>query len=400
MAYVASFPYLAFRYREGLKERLGYYEKLKESPLWVHAVSVGEVQAAFPMVKAIQGGGNHEVLLSTITSTGRCMARKLLGDSVRLVYYPWDVPWIVKRTLDRVNPKAYVTVETELWPNLLYELKKRGIPAFLANARFSERSFRKARRHREFWCSLLDCFEKIMARSEEDMTRFLEIGVSSEKVVVTGDCKIDALLARRSMVDVEGLRRSLNPEGKRVLLAGSTHEGEDSVVLEAFSRLKDKVRDVRLILAPRHPHRAQKLWEEAKKVGRAVLLSKKEPDWEIMVVDQVGVLFDLYGIADAAFIGGSLVPKGGQNILEPASWGVPIQHGPFMDDFGKVSRELIKLGCAKVVKTAAELYYEWEAVSNEGAAGEIRCPQGKSYVEGLGGAALRNWEIINKSMQG
>jgi len=232
------------------------------------------------------------------------------------------------------------------------------------------------------------------------MTRFLEIGVSSEKVVVTGDCKIDALLARRSMVDVEGLRRSLNPEGKRVLLAGSTHEGEDSVVLEAFSRLKDKVRDVRLILAPRHPHRAQKLWEEAKKVGRAVLLSKKEPDWEIMVVDQVGVLFDLYGIADAAFIGGSLVPKGGQNILEPASWGVPIQHGPFMDDFGKVSRELIKLGCAKVVKTAAEPDQEREAVTNEGAAGEIRCPQGKSYVEGLGGAALRNWEIINKSMQG
>jgi len=327
------------------------------------------------------------------------MARKLLGDSARLVYYPWDVPWIVKRALDRVNPKVYVAVETELWPNLLYELKKRKIPAFLANARFSERSFIKACRHKRFWCSLLECFEKIMARSQEDMERFLEIGVPSDKVVVTGDCKIDALLARRSMVDVEGLRKCLNPEGKRVLLAGSTHEGEDHVVLEAFSRLKDKCHDVRLILVPRHPHRAQKLWEEAQKVGRTVLLSQKEPDWEIMVVDQVGVLFDLYGIADAAFIGGSLVPKGGQNILEPASWGVPIQHGPFMDDFNEISKELIRRGCARVVQTAAELYYEWEAVLSEGVAGKIRCPQGRSYVEGLGGAALKNWEIINKSIQ-
>ncbi|WP_296868080.1 glycosyltransferase N-terminal domain-containing protein [Thermovirga sp.] len=383
-----------------MAERLGYYKDLEKGSFWIHAVSVGEVQAAFPMVKAMGNAASCSALLSTITPTGRCMARKLLGDSVRLIYYPWDAPWVVKRALDRISPRAYIAVETEVWPNLLYGLKKRNIPAFLANARFSERSFRKALKHRKLWCSLLENFRKIMARTEADSKRFIEIGVRPDKVVVTGDCKIDALLARRQAVDVEGLKKKLNLEGSKVLLAGSTHEGEEDVVLDAFSRLTYKGHKVRLILVPRHPQRAKKLASEAaSKTGKRVaLLSQMQRDWEIIIVDQVGVLFELYGVVDAAFIGGSLVPKGGQNILEPASWGVPIQHGPFMDDFYEASRELIRLSSARVVRTAEELASEWEEILNEKSFGEVMRPQARAYVENLGGAALRNWEIINESM--
>jgi len=368
-------------------------------PLWVHAVSVGEVQAAFPLVKEIKKDWESGLFLTTITPTGRAMAERLVADDAdAMAYYPWDVPWVVNRAFRRVSPAAYITVETEIWPGLLSKLSQKGVPAYIANGRFSERSFRKALRDREFWKDVLGCFTKIIVRSEEDAYRLKELGLPDDKVAVTGDCKVDALLLRRKEADPESLRARLNGSRFPVLLAGSTHDGEEKVVLEAYRAVRESGRKARLVIVPRHPERAHHVVEEARKVSdETVLLSKLRERWEILVVDELGVLFELYAISTAAFIGGSLVPKGGQNILEPAAWGVPVQHGPHMEDFSAAAAELNRRDAARTVKTAEELAKIWIDILDDENAGK-RGSGGRQYLEELGGSAARSWKIIRQSL--
>jgi 3-deoxy-D-manno-octulosonic-acid transferase len=272
------------------------------------------------------------------------------------------------------------------------------VPAFVANGRFSERSFAKALRDRDFWIDVLNCFRKVIVKSEEDASRLRELGLSDAKVSVTGDCKVDALLLRRETADPEGLRARLNGSGLPVLVAGSTHEGEEKIVLDAYLRVRESGRKARLVIAPRHTERALRVMEEARKVSDATaLLSSLKEDWEILVVDEMGVLFDLYGFAKSAFIGGSLVPKGGQNILEPAAWGVPVQHGPYMEDFLAAAREIDRRDAARTVKTAEELAQSWIDILDDEKTAE-RGQGGRRYVEELGGSAARSWEIIRQNL--
>jgi 3-deoxy-D-manno-octulosonic-acid transferase len=360
---------------------------------------VGEVQAAFPLLKEIKKDWESGLFLTTITSTGRIMANRLIdGDVDAMAYYPWDAPWVVSRAFNRVRPAAYITVETEIWPGLLSKLSREGVPAFVANGRFSERSFAKALRDRDFWKDVLNCFRKIIVKSEEDASRLRELGLPDAKVAVTGDCKVDALLLRREAADPDGLRTRLDGSGLPVLLAGSTHEGEEKVVLDAYRRVRESGRKARLVIVPRHPERAPQVAEEARKMNSAtVLLSRLRGDWEILVVDELGVLFDLYALSKAAFIGGSLVPKGGQNILEPAAWGVPVQHGPHMEDFLSAAKELDRRDAARMVKTAEELAQSWIDILDDEKTAE-RGQGGRRYVEELGGSAARSWEIIRQNL--
>jgi 3-deoxy-D-manno-octulosonic-acid transferase len=407
--YLASFPYLAFRYRKGFRQRMGLYRasdlaflKEKGRPLWVHAVSVGEVQAAFPLIKEIRKDWEGGLFLTTVTPTGQAMARQLVCDDAdAMAYYPWDVPWVVSRALKRVLPRAYITVETEIWPGFLEKLSRDGVPAYIANGRFSERSFRKALRNREFWKDVLGTFRKIIVRGEGDADRLKELGLSKEKIAVTGDCKVDALLLRRKGADPENLRLRLSGTGLPVLLAGSTHEGEEKVVLEAFRTVRESGGKARLIIVPRHPERSDRVAEEAKMVSeRTAVLSKatKPRDWDIMVVDEVGLLFELYALSEAAFIGGSLVPKGGQNILEPAVWGIPIQHGPHMEDFADAAEELAKRGAAQTITGSMELARLWLEILNDDKR-KTGAMSGRDYVEGLGGSSARSWEIIRQTIK-
>ncbi len=376
----------------GLREKPG-------RPLWVHAVSVGEVQAAFPLVKEIKKDWGSGLFLTTITPTGRAMAERLIGaDADAMAYYPWDVPWVVSRAFNRLCPAAYITLETEVWPGLLTKLSQKGVPAFIANGRFSERSFKKALRGRDFWVDVLNCFRKIIVRGEDDAARLRELGLPDGKVAVTGDCKVDALLLRREAADPEGLKGRLNGSGLPVLVAGSTHEGEEDIVLEAYRRVRESGREARLMIAPRHPERAHQVAEEARKVSDATaLLSGFRGDWEILIVDEMGVLFELYGLSKAAFIGGSLVPKGGQNVLEAAAWGVPVQHGPHMEDFSAAAWELHRRNAAETVTTAGDLAKSWIDILDDEKAGE-RGSGARRYVEELGGSAARSWEIIRQSL--
>ena len=371
------FPLAKFYFRkgheEGFKERCGVYSpaKLKaigEGGLWIHAVSVGEVQAAYPIVRMFrQKGYTGPIILSTVTVTGRTMAEKLIDVPYTHLFAPWDAPQYVHRALDTIKPWAYITLETELWPNILAELKRRGVASYLANARVSDRALRRASGWRGHLLSaLFDAFTKLYAREEEDFIRLVSFGLKRGKIRVVGDCKIDALLLRKKKADGDVWKERLGiteNKPRRVLLAASTHAGEERIVLDIFARLvRAGFSDIRLILVPRHPERAGEVRADALPFGQVALLSESKKDWDILVVDQIGVLFELYSVAHSAFVGGSLVPKGGQNLLEPACWGIPILHGPYMDDFALPTRELDDLGVAFFVRDAFALLSRWTAL--------------------------------------
>jgi 3-deoxy-D-manno-octulosonic-acid transferase len=288
--------------------------------------------------------------------------------------------------------------ETEIWPGFLKSLRRRGIPSVLVNARFSERSFQRCRRWPTLWRKAYDLFGLILVRAADDMERFLTLGLPEGKLVLVGDCKVDALLDRRDGTDLSSYR-SMKPDKGPLFLAGSTHEGEEPLVLQAFREVRRHCFGARLILAPRHPERARQVLEEAEKAGfTAGFFSGKPRDWSILVVDKVGVLFDLYGIADGAFVGGSLVPRGGQNILEPACWGVPLQHGPHMEDFARADEELRQLGAAHVVKDSRELAAKWiECLKPET---RRRAEQaGRDYFSRRGGASSLAWSLAEKHIE-
>jgi len=391
-----AWPWLAARYREGYGERMGRYPVFppeEGKPLWVHAVSVGEVQAAWPLVRtARREGWDSPVLLTTITSTGRKMAEDLVGsDADLMAYYPWDAPWVVDRAIGKVCPAAFVTVETEIWPNFIFNLEERGIPAFIVNGRFSERSFLKAMKSRDFWREVLSSFRLIMVRGDDDASRLAELGVDPSRVVTSGDCKVDALLLRR-----EASCREKLPRGP-VLLAGSTHPGEEREVLEAFRQVRQKFPGAVVIIAPRHPERASEVASLAREYGNTGIYTDRGEDRDIMIVDRVGVLFDLYGLADTAFVGGSLVPRGGQNILEPAVWGVPFAHGPHMEDFASHAKALGSLGASRMVRGSSELAREWERMISGGGNPGLA---GRKYVESLGGASALAWNRISDILKG
>lgn len=356
------------------------------------------MQSAWPLLKQLAEAG-EEVILSTTTATGRETAFKLAGGLFRRhIYYPWDVPRIVRRALDVVRPKAFITVETEIWPSMLGELRRRNIPAFLVNGRFSEKTACQASRRPAFWREIYGLFTLLLVRSCEDMKFLTDLGIHDEKIKVTGDCKIDGLLMRKETADLSMARAIVGGTGP-VFLAGSTHRGEEKVALEAFRLAKQSLPDARLILAPRHPERAGEVLSSASAMGRAALLSQVESGseeggrWEILVIGRIGVLFDLYGVCDAAFIGGSLVDKGGQNIMEPAAFGLPFCHGPYMRDFEQAAVELGGRGTASQVKNSEEISAHWIASLNPPAREKVRTAAG-SYFAKASGAAQKTVEEI------
>jgi 3-deoxy-D-manno-octulosonic-acid transferase len=393
--------WLKKKYKAGLADRMGLFgTEVPKNALWVHSVSVGEVQSALSLIKEAKKNSNLPCLLSTVTTTGRTMGKKLAAmEADEMIYNPWDTPRFVKRALDTLTPRAYVAMETERWPAMLAELRGRGIPAFLVNGRLSGESAGKLRRQRTFWRGVLCCFDRLMVRFESDREEFLSLGVPEEKIVVTGDCKIDAMLARKADMDAGGdgrLRRARLRNGNAPLfLAGSTHAGEDTVVLAAFAKVRETHPRARLIIAPRHPERALYVVAEALPYGKVDLFTNLTSDWDIAVVDKIGMLFELYAAAAAAFVGGSLVSKGGQNPMEPALFGIQVTHGPDMADFPDTGR-MDALGAALTVRCADQLAKAWLCALEPNAKTKQACG---SYFASVGGAALRSWDVVREYLE-
>jgi 3-deoxy-D-manno-octulosonic-acid transferase len=335
------------KYRHSIGPKLGFnppdlYEKMRGSPrIWVHAVSVGEVTAAAPIIAALRADFPDACLvLSTGTETGQDMARRLVDEATVIIYYPLDLPHVVRKLLRLVRPDIFVLTETELWPNFLRACRNQGAKIAMVNGRFSPRSFQKYYRTRFFWKRILKDIDDMGVISEIDASRARAMGMAPYRIHILGNAKYDGLAAKVSPALREETARRLNmTDGARVLVAGSTHAGEEAVILEVFRNLLAVYPDFRLILAPRHVERAGEATDLARQAGFECLRltsidsGQARQDEKVLVVDKIGELFKVYSLATVVYCGGSLVPKGGQNILEPAAWGKVVFYGPSMEDF-------------------------------------------------------------------
>lgn len=400
---LGGWQFIRRKYRNDMYGRDGNVQDIPEGCIWVHAVSVGEVQSASSLIRQIKRTSTYPCVISTVTTTGRDMAVRLLdGVADRIIHSPFDSKRFVSRSLDNIKPLIYITMETELWPEMLFQLKSRNIPAFLANGRLSEKSFKRMRHTKSFWKGVLECLSKLMVRFEKDKEKFMMLGVPEEKIIVTGDCKVDALLERRKITSPEKWDW-LKKKNAPLFVAGSTHQGEDDVIISAFRSIRKKYPDSTLAIVPRHPERSLMTIASALPYSdiHAELLSRIDReeynhDADVIVIDRVGVLFELYAAADAVFVGGSLVEKGGQNPFEPALFGLPAIHGPCMTDFPDTSR-MDSMGAAMCINNDSELARAWEeSLSPSRITKALRdCD---AYFKTLGGAAKRTWQEIDSFM--
>lgn len=412
-------PYYAFKilvagkYRRSIGQKLGILPAETTSALegrpriWVHAVSVGEVTAAAPIVAALKGKlPGACIILSTGTETGQAMARGLVPQATVRMYFPLDLPWIVKRVIGRIDPDVVVLTETELWPNFLRVCAKREIPAVLVNGRISPRSFRRYSRTSFFWRDVLASVREIGVISAVDADRIRAIGAPPQKVRVMGNAKYDSLASR-----VSGETWSLKAGQLQVgadalvLVAGSTHEGEEAVVLRVYRELLRERPGLRLILVPRHPERGPAVRDLAAQGGHACILMSeiragRVPRDEVVVVDVIGELFGLYSLATVVYCGGSLVPKGGQNILEPAAWGKVVFYGPSMEDFLGEKALLEEAGAGICMRDENELLEGMKKILSDPAERGRRGSEGQRLVLSSRGAAERYAAMIVRALGG
>lgn len=332
-------------------------------PIWIHALSVGEVLSAVPLVKELKNCfKHHDIVFSASTKTGFEIANKLLKENVdSIFFFPYDLLISVKHIAAKVEPSIVIIVESDIWPNFLFEMKRRNVPVILVNARLSRRSYFGYKLFLFFSKRLFLFFSKICVQSSEDARRFSLLGIPPGRITITGNIKFDQQYAFAGSEEINKLRQSLLIKPSRnILLAGSTHYGEEAILLDAFSRLKKKYPDLILIIVPRNPDRAGSVCRICKLEGffaaTMTELEEKKTRQDVIVVDRIGILKMLYAIADIAFVGGSLVRCGGHNPLEPAAFSRPIIFGPDMSDFADISDMLVESGGAVSVKDAEGIY--------------------------------------------
>ena len=341
--------------RFGLGARIGS----ERGCVWIHAVSVGEVQAAAPIVKALKSRFPGETIVVTSTTpTGAARISKVFGGGVVHRYFPFDLPGAMARFLDRVEPRVAIIMETEIWPNLLARCRVRGVPVVLANVRLSERSAAGYRRFRRLFAPALDGVAAIAVQSDEDARRIASIGARPDVISVTGSTKFDVPILASLREEAAALRRTWGPS-RGIWIAASTHEGEEDQVLDAFEQVLDRLPGSLLVLVPRHPERFKEAAALARRRGFSpVMRSRRTADCsgaQVFIGDTMGELPLFYAAADVAFVGGTLVESGGHNMLEPAALGLPVLFGPNVFNFAEISRRLVEAGGAETVSDSASL---------------------------------------------
>ncbi len=390
------------QYRLRLAERFGLFPPLSiQQSLWVHAVSVGEVQAAEQLIKQLQQRHpDLPVVITTTTPTGYERVRTLFGEEVHHVYFPYDIPFAIQQFLLRASPRLLLMIETEIWPNLLAICEQQGITTILANARLSKKSARGYARFSSLTHQTFQRIGLVAAQSEADAERFKELGVPADRVEITGSVKFDMRIPASLYESAEALRSAFL--GRPVWVAASTHEGEDAVVLAAHRRIRATLPQALLILVPRHPDRFERVAELCLKEGFNLARRSTDilptGDTSVFLGDSMGELTLFLAAADAAFVGGSLVKKGGQNVLEPAALGKPVAFGRSMYNFSVISKLLLEQEAAERVASEAELA---EIIGHWlGDAGErVRVGEnGRQVVEQNRGALERLLALVERQL--
>lgn len=345
-------------YKEGILERFSL-NLVKKMPvdLWVHAVSLGEVMAATPLIEAFLKQG-FCIVVTTMTPTGANQVKKYFGSRVTHQYVPYDIPWAVKRFYKQIQPRCGVIMETELWPNLIFYGHKAGIPLFLANARLSEKSYKQYSRVKYFLKPILNQFNAIFAQYEEDALRYKNLGADNDRVTSLGSIKFDLKIKPVNPELALKLKAVWGKE-RQVIMLASTHENEEEQVLKVFPKLQQALQNPLLLIAPRHPERFQEIYHLSQQMGFNVGLRSKietiSSENEVIVLDSLGELLPFYAVSHCAFVGGSLIPLGGHNVLEPIAMKTPVLCGPYHVNFKRICEELSNKNAIQLVDDTDEL---------------------------------------------
>ena len=370
--FIAVFPFacvflgLSSKHRQGLRQRFGHVEDVQldeEKPvrIWLHASSVGEIQVAKALIPEIKRQlPEASIVVSTGNRHGMAVAAQLLPEDVPCFFAPLDLIGIVNRTLETIRPTIYVCLETELWPNMIRQAQQHGAKLFLLNGRLSEKSFAGYRKIKGFMSDLLSCFTKISVIQGGDAKRFRALGADPANIRILGNAKYDQSTAQTNPHPAERYRQMLNIHRQQpVLVTGSTHTGEEAMLIEVFRALQQRLPDLVWVIAPRHLRRLteiEKLFaEEGIATMRLRQVQEQGRSTEVVLIDTMGELAGLYSMATYVFCGGSLVERGGHNVLEAAAWGTPVFYGPHMADFSDAKALLEAEGAGFCVKTPHEL---------------------------------------------
>lgn len=385
-------------YLNNIDERFGKISLDHENNIWVHAVSVGEVVATVPMIKRLQElFPNSHIVLTTMTPTGRERANALFDGNISIFYVPYDLPHCVQRFLDAVKPRAIVIMETEIWPNFMHYASNLKIPVLLANARLSPRSFRGYRRFKKSMSVLLKQYAYIAAQGRLDADRFIALGANPSSVVITGNMKFDQKIPA-SIHEKASLFQSLLGQNRLIWLAASTHEGEEEQILKAYAKIRKKLDQVLLVIVPRHPERFAKVANLCRKQGyNTVLRSDNMPcgnDTEVFIGDSMGELAAFYAACDVAYVGGSLVPTGGHNLLEPAALGIATLTGPHVFNFVEITELLEQAGAVKKINNSEQLAKEVCAWLHDSAVRTNVGDRGRKVVENNRGAVEKHLKLF------
>lgn len=412
-AFIIALPYMFFKmamtgkYRDALSQMLGFWpqeirESMRGGCIWIHAVSVGEAVAASGIVQELKKlNPEKKILISTVTESGQKMARRIINDADGFIYFPLDFPWLVKKALRLFRPKIFVMVETELWPNFLRESRKFGTINVMVNGRISEKSLKQYRKLDLFGRMFQDMLSKVelfSMQSEIDAQNILSLGAEKKKVLLTGNTKFDQSYGHLTPTEKEALLKIFGlSEAQPVLVVGSTHKGEEEYIFNTFLAVKEKYPDYKMILAPRHLDRINEVENLAhsynlKTVRRTALPASHAAD--IILLDTIGELGQVYGLAEIVYVGGSLVNTGGHNLLEPAAQGKPMLFGPYMSNFKETVALVLAHEAGKQVQDKDELTRVMLELLADPAQIYAMGQNAEEMVRENKGASLRNARII------
>lgn len=398
--------------RKSLRERFGYLgkEKLKDlqgrPSIWLHAVSVGEINAAIPLVNRLKEKYPElNMVVSTVTVTGYNNAVKKIPSADLIFFFPLDFSWIVKKVVKLLRPRIFILIETEIWPNILRSLRENGTPTILSNGRISSASYKRYKTFRFFFKRVLKGFSIFSMQSERDSRRIVSLGADEEKVITAGNIKFDQDILPADSKDLDNLQKCLHFSGKeKIFVAGSTHRGEEKIILKTFESLKETFPEIKLLIAPRRPDRFNEVEDLVRERGLSVtrktlLDGGAEGHFDVVLIDTIGELRMIYGLGTVVFVGGTLVDKGGQNLLEPATYKKPVFFGPFVDNFTSIAKALLEGGGGVKVRNGEELLSEAKRFLSNPSLLEAAGDSAWKVLKDGRGAIDSNMKLINALIQ-
>jgi len=385
-------------YRDRILERFSIGTSMPvDVDVWLHAVSLGEVVAATPLIDALLLN-NLRVLVTTMTPTGSAQVVTRFANKVEHLYVPYDFPWALRRFFKGINTRIGIIMETELWPNLIMEAKRFGIPLVLANARISDKAFKQYEKVRFLFRPLLGQFTAILSQSDLDAKRFIALGAPKALVTVAGNMKFDLQTKAINSQECLLLKQAWGLS-RTVLIAASTHDDEENQLLTRLSQLKQAIPDLLLLIAPRHPERFNMVYELSKQHGfetyKRTQSSLVEGRIDVLIIDSIGELPGFYQVSDYAFVGGSLVPIGGHNVLEPIAMNVPVFCGTFMQNSKAICQDLCAAKAMQLVADADALIKALIAMHEDKEMRERQISNATGVLIANQGSVKRHLEVIN-----